>query len=137
MKKQERQVILTIEPAHAAEVILVMKWANEILLAGSLYIATIPTYTDPQVSGRRTAERQLAYIHDGKSWWNPANVENAPHVRGVAIHLGLRYRTTGRYIPWGRMSKEARQVFLISKVVNISRRYRFGAPIGVRRYPFA
>ncbi len=113
MKKQEKDVVLSIEPAHAAEVLAVMQWANGVLLAGSLYVATIPSYTDPQVSGKRSVERQLAYIEKGYSWWNPANVERAPHVQGKAIHIGLRYRSTGRYIAWDWMSTEARQVFLL------------------------
>ena len=106
-------MILGIEPVLAAEVLAVMTWANTVLLDASLYEATIPSYSDPQVSGRRSVERQLAYIDRGLSWWNPDNVENAPHVCGKAIHIGLRYKKTGRYIPWNRMSKEARSVFLV------------------------
>lgn len=113
IKKREEEVILGIEAVRAIEVLGVMYWANSVLLSASLYTATIPNAFNPEASGKRSPASQIAYIEDGKSWWSIKNVKRAPHVLGYAIHIGLRYRKTGKYIPWDRMSKEAREVFML------------------------
>ena len=111
MKDRERDVILTIESVLAAQVFIAFGWA-EIVFEASRRRLTIPSYTDPQVSGKRTPERQRRYISRGKSWWR-GDVEQAPHVLGRAIHLGLRDKRTGRYISWSRMTREDRQIFML------------------------
>ena len=61
-------MILTIKAVLAAQVLDVSVWSG-IVLDSSRWRLTIPTYTDPQVSGLRSIERQKKYIANGKSKW--------------------------------------------------------------------
>lgn len=102
-------MILSIELLLAMEIMRVWGWA-ECVLEDTRYQITIPYYTDTQVSGLRSIERQKRYTANGRSKWY-GNPKNSSHVLGRAIHLGLRYRKSGRFIPYSPAGGEPARVF--------------------------
>lgn len=85
----------------------------EILLGDTPYRLSVPSYSKPWYSGRRTAAQQRAFFARGLSQLDGSPGRESRHQSGKAIHLGLRYRDSERWIPFDKAPQEAREAFLL------------------------
>ena len=111
MLGQEEAIINSLTQRCASMAWRVIGFA-EYLTEELPYRITIPSYTMPHVAGRRTAEQQLAFFDQGLSKCDGTK-KRSRHQDGMAVHIGLRYRKSGRYISWSKMTSEQREIFLI------------------------
>lgn len=76
------------------------------------YRVTVPAYTKPWFSGKRNKQQQRWFFDRGLSRCDGVK-KKSKHQFGLAIHIGLRYRETNRFIRYDKAPVEAKQVFLL------------------------
>jgi hypothetical protein len=109
---QEVAILNDLDPA-----ILGIAWRlvgySEVVLEDTSYRLSVPSYSKPWYSGRRTEAQQKAFFERGLSRLDGSSQQRSKHQSGRAIHFGLRYRQGGRWISHDDAPQEAREVFLI------------------------
>jgi hypothetical protein len=97
----ELVILHDLEPGFADTVRDLIAYGDG-LWKGSGYRLTIPSYTTPEVAGRRTAAQQAVFFRRRLTDCDGYQKLSA-HQLGRAIHLGVRVRTTGSYVPYDRL----------------------------------
>ena len=107
----ELLVIHDLEPRFRDLIRQVIAYADA-LYQGSRYRLTVSSYALPGVPGRRTAKEQAAEYAAGHTDCDGVR-KVSKHQTGEALHLGVRVRATGAYVPYDTLPADEIHRFML------------------------